>query len=231
MSPRLSNSARSERGVTLVELIVSTGLLTMMLIVVVTFFSSFSRTLNADLGSTNSATTAAVGMNEVTRIIRSGTEIPVSGQTLNLPVFIEASNENVLLYAFIDTDSVDPAPMKVRFSISGSGELTETRWASYVVNTSYWAFQNVAYSSRVVARKIIAPTGSEPYMFTFYDATGAVIATDQAGVIPAANLRSIAAVQISLKVQADASGRADAVRLQNTVGIPNLGISRVGASQ
>jgi hypothetical protein len=231
MPRKLACAARDDRGVTLVELIVSTGLLAMMLVVVVTFFSAFTRTLNVDVGSTTSMTTAAIGMNEVTRVVRSGTEIPVQGQSLNLPVFIEAGNEHVLMYAFLDTSSTDPAPIKVNFAINGGRELVETRWNSYVINTSYWAFSNTVASERVVARKIVAQAGSEPYLFTYYDAEGAIIATDGDGNIPSADLRSIAAVRVALKVQADPTGHAAPVQLENTVGIPNLGISRVGASQ
>jgi Flp pilus assembly pilin Flp len=231
MRSRLQNAARDEHGVTLVELIVASGLLAMMLVVVVTFFSAFTRTLNVDIGSTTSMTTAAIGMNEVTRVVRSGTEIPVQGQSLNLPVFIQAGNEHVLMYAFLDTSSTDPAPIKVDFAINAGRELVETRWDSYVINTSYWAFLPTAASERVIARKIVARTGSEPYLFTYYDSAGNVIATDGSGNVPSANLRSIAAVRVALKVQADPTGHADPVQLENTVGIPNLGISRVGASQ
>jgi hypothetical protein len=50
------------------------------------------------------------------------------------------------------------------------------------------------------------------------------------GGIAAANLPKIAVVEVTIKVQSDATGRADPVVMTNQVGIPNLGVSRLGLS-
>ncbi|NMR20161.1 prepilin-type N-terminal cleavage/methylation domain-containing protein [Cellulomonas fimi] len=224
-------AAQRERGLSLPELLVTMFLLGLISTMVLTLVVTVNRTFTRDRAATDSSTTAAIGMNELTRVIRSGTELRVQGQPLNDPVFVAAGNESVMLYAFIDTDeAVEPEPIKVRFSINGNRELVETRWAATPVSSGgkrYWVFPaSTTPTSRVVTRQIPPRAGSEPYLFTFLKEDGT------AWVPPASpskdQLREIVAVTLTLKVQADVTARAEPVTLANSVGIPNLGISRVG---
>ena len=48
------------------------------------------------------------------------------------------------------------------------------------------------------------------------------------GVLSDANRRLIAAVKVTMTVQTDETGEAKTATLENTVGIPNLGFSRIG---
>jgi hypothetical protein len=218
-----------DRGHTMSELVTVMFLLGVVLVIVVSVFSSFSHTFTEDRSSTNSARTANIGMNELTRVVRSGTENPVSGVTLNDPVFEFAGTEKVVLYAYLDTDSASPKPIKVQFSINANRELVETRWTSYTVSPGYFAFNTTASTSRVVARQIVAQSGTDPFLFTFYKGDGTTTLTPTgANSLTLAERRQIVAVKVFMKVQADPTARADPVTMQNTVGIPNLGVSRVG---
>jgi len=224
--------ASDERGLGLPEFVVTMLLLGLVTTMVMTLVVTINRTFTRDRAATDSATVAAIGMNELTRVIRSGTEIKVQGQTLTDPVFVSVKNEDVVLYAFLDTTSTNPKPIKVRFSINTNRELVETRWAATettVSGTRYWTFPAAAApsSTRAVARRIMPWTAGEKYLFTYLKADGSALSP-----IPASpttiELRGIVAVQLTLKVQADSTARAEPVTLQNAVGIPNLGISRVG---
>lgn len=217
----------AESGFSLIELLVTMFVLGLLSTVVVSFFVSMTTTFTRDSAATDSTNVAAIGMNEVTRVIRAGTEIPVQGQTLNNPVFVTAKNEEVTLYAYLDTDSASPTPVKIRFAVDSGRELVETRWNSYVINGSYWAFNATAASSRDIARLIKPHETGESWLFTYYLADGTILPVPGSGTFTTAQLRSIAAVKVTMTVQADLTDRAAPVTIQNTVGIPNLGISRL----
>lgn len=212
------------------ELVTVMALLGVVLVIVITVFTGFTHAFTQDRSVTTSARTANIGMNEVTRVVRSGTENPISGSTLNDPVFEFAGKEKVILYAYLDTDSASPKPVKVQFSINASRELVETRWTSYVVSSGYFAFNTTAATTRTVARKIVAQSSSDPFLFTFYKADGTTVLTpsSSSASLTLAERRQIVAVKVFMKVQADPTARGEPVTMQNTVGIPNLGVSRVG---
>ena len=220
--------ARNDAGFSLPELLVTILIFGIVSTIITTFFIGVTRSFTEDRAATDSVNIAAIGMNELTRVIRSGTEIEVQNQTLNNPVFVAASNEDVTLYAFLDTDSANPKPVKVRFYVGTDRILKETRWDSYIVNTSYWAFNATATSTKDVARLITPRVSPDLYLFTYYKADGTILPVPTTGTFTTAQLRTIASVKVTMTVQADLTGRAKPVRLENTVGIPNLGISRVG---
>lgn len=222
---RKERAASSDGGYSLPELLVAIFLLSIVTAIMVSLLSSMSRSFTREEAATDSTNTASSGMNEMTRVIRSGTELRLSGgAAANVPVFSEATANAVTLYAFIDTNSANPRPMRVRFSIDAQRRLVETRWNA--TNTaSPWAFATTPSSSRVIARQI--PTGATA-MFRYFTATGAELTPPSPGAFTETQRKSIAAVRIQLTVQADETGRAEPVELRNTVSIPNLGISRVG---
>ncbi|WAB82646.1 type II secretion system protein [Microcella daejeonensis] len=216
-----------DAGFSLPELMVTIFVMGVLSAVVVSFYVAMTGAFTEDRSATDSTSTASVGMNNLTRVIRAGTEIRVQGQTLNNPVFIEAKNEDLTLHAYLDTDSTDPRPIKVRFWINAQRELMETRWDSTRVNGSYFVFDSTPESTRVIARTVATRTGTDPWLFTYRAADGTVQPVPTTGSFTTNQLRNIASVQVRLTVQADITSRAAPVTLQSTVGIPNLGISRV----
>lgn len=219
---------RDDAGFSLPELMVTIFVMGVLSAVVVSFYVAMTGAFTEDRAASDSTTTASVGMNNLTRVIRSGTTIRVQGQSLNNPVFVEAKNEELTLHAFLDTESADPKPIKVRFWINAQRELMETRWNSSRVSGAYFVFDATPASTRVIARTVAARTGTEPWLFTYRAPDGTVQPVPTTGSFTIAQLRNIASVQVRLTVQADTSLRAAPVTLQSTVGIPNIGISRVG---
>jgi prepilin-type N-terminal cleavage/methylation domain-containing protein len=227
---RLKND---QAGMTLVELMVTIFVLGVLGTVVVTLFVNVSTTFTRDRAATDSTNVAAIGMNEITKVIRAGTTIRVAGSNLDDPVFEIADKEEMLLRSYLaDSSTGVLSPVKVELKINATTrELTERRWTSTKNTAGYWIFSTTAGASRTVARTIpviVPPLKSgQKYLFTYYDKDSVEL------VIPTGGLtldqrRAVAAVGVTVTVQADLSGRAKPVTLQNTVGIPNLGISRVG---
>ncbi|MEL4320542.1 hypothetical protein WJX64_16130 [Leifsonia sp. YIM 134122] len=227
---RLAGQVSGDKGLGVAELVVAISLLAVLMTLVVSLVVNVSRTFTREASATDSANVAALGMREVTRVIRAGTEIPVQTSVVNDPVFILAKPTEVTMYAYLDTSAASPKPIMVNFSVNATtGDLQETRWDATPVGTRFWSFATTSTWQKLVARKIIAPTGTEQTLFSYYKSDGTEMNLAAGASLTAAQLRDVAAVQVSLKVQADVTGRAAPVLLQNTVGIPNLGVSRVAS--
>jgi len=223
-----------ESGVTLIELLVATMIFGILMALIVAAFSTFSQTFTKDRVATENTNIASLGMNEVTRVIRASTSLERSGD--DLAPFVEAKPEELTLYAYIDTDSSTPQPVKIRFKVDATTrELVETRWKAKPLasGSPYWDFETASYSTKVIARKIVVPATGEQFMFTYFQINSTTLLEEKLTVpttgLSAADLKKVAVVEVWVKVQSDATGRANPVTIINRVGIPNLGISRLGA--
>jgi len=238
---RRSRLEGGDRGLSLAEMLVTMMVLSLFMIMVTSMFSSVTRTFTRDRSASDSTRIASIAMNEVTRVLRSGTEIQVAN-AVNDPVFLLATDESVVLRAYLDTDSATPRPIVARFEVTAARNLVEKRWNANPSSGPYWKFTSlptapfpVAASSwtnpayeRMIAQKITPAASGAPALFQYYDAAGLRIVPPPAGKLTDDQLKTIAAVRVTMSVQADLTDRARPVVVRNTVGIPNLGISRVG---
>jgi len=212
---------------TLIELIVAMGIFSLLLTLVVVMFTSAARGYSDQEGAVDNSRLASTAMNEVTRVVRAGTEIPNHGNAVNRPVFLHAGAERIVMHAFIDaTSATDPAPIKVEFSRNGADELVETRWKAYHVHTTYWEFQTTPTSARTIARSLLPAETATP-LFRYFDKDGTALVPPSGGSLTTTQIRNIASVQVTMRVQSDGSGRVAPVQIQNMVGLPNLGVARV----
>lgn len=230
-----------QSGLTLAEMLVTMMVLSLLMVMVVSLVTSVTRTFTRERSATDSTRSASIAMKEISRVIRAGTVIRVSNAP-STPVFLSATAESVVLRSFLDTDSASPKPIVVRFELSGTRDLVEKRWnanptsgpfwtftslpaAPYQATASYWT--NPAYV-RTIARGIMTTAASGVTLLRYYDKDGNEL-VPAAGSLSDTQLLAVAAVKVSVCTQADKTGRSAPVTLENTVGIPNLGISRVGA--
>jgi len=214
-----------DRGVTLPEMLVTMMLLAFLTALILGMVTSFSRTFSRDRAAADSTTVAAAGMKELTRVVRAGTELRLAGGgATQSPVFVEARANTLTMYAYIDTEATDSRPVKVRFAIDGARRLVETRWET-TSTADPWAFPAVGAPTRTRPIARLIPAGSPP-LFEYLDQGNEAIAIPTGG-FTTEQLREIAAVRVTLTVQADVTERADPVQINNAVGIPNRGISRV----
>ena len=220
-------AATGDQGLTLIELVVAMGISSILIALIVTMFTTTSRSVHDQEAAIDNSRLASTAMNEVTRILRAGTEIPVYGAAMNDPVFVYAGAERIVMNSFIDsTSSADPAPLRVEFSRNAANELVETRWDAYHVHGNSWAFQTTSTYARTIARSLLPPQASRP-LFVYKDKEGSVLTPASGASLTTAQIRNIASVQVTMQVQGDESGRVAPVVIQNLVGLPNLGVARV----
>lgn len=212
---------------TLIELIVAMAIFSILLALVTTMVVGTMRSYGDQRGAVENSRTASTSMNEVTRIVRAGTEIPEYAKVDNKPVFEYAGSEKLVMYSLIDAGtSVDPPPLKVQFARNATNELVETRWSAYHVYTTYWNFNSTSTYERKIARSLLPVSTAKP-TFTYYDKTGSVLTPPAGASLSVADRRSVASVLVRLRVQTNEGGRIAPVELENLVGLPNLGVARV----
>jgi Tfp pilus assembly protein PilW len=222
---RAAHLRRDQRGITLAELLVAMALTAIVATLVVSIVATASRTLSSQaLASTNSET-GALAMRELTRVIRSGASIQLTGSTAASPIVTTAGATSLTVTSYIDSVVDVPVPVRASFTVT-DGTLSEQRFAVTAVGAAF-SVAATGGTSRTLASGVTAST-AEP-LFTFYDAAGAIIPIPADGTLAETDLPRIAAVRIALAVQRDASRGATSVALDTTVGVPNLGISRVRA--
>ncbi len=216
----------SEQGITLVELIVAMFLGAIVIALVAGMYLGLSRVVQVGNTSNNSTKAASLAMTEVSAALRFATTNPIVGNQLPDPAFVSASNESVTVNSYIDASPASPQPVQVNFSLDSSRRLIETRYASHLVSGN-WVFYTTAIWSRILTGAVVAQSGSEPYLFTYLDSSNAVIVPGSNG-LTSAQYPTVAAVKVTVKLASASTGGASPVVLQNTVGLPNLGINRTG---
>lgn len=215
---------------TLTELLVAITLFAILSTLIITSVTTISQTLARNRVATDNTNVAAVGMDEITRIVRSGTSLsPVA----SYPAFVSASGEELTIFAYIDGTDTTPTPLKVQFKVNATTrDLVETRWKGTRSSSLVpWTFPTVE-STRIIARKIVTPATGEASLFTYYEIGSDLLEKKMSVPVSGlTDLGKIATVEIAVKVQTDPASRADPVTIVNRVGIPNLGISRLGVNQ
>jgi type II secretory pathway pseudopilin PulG len=214
----------AERGIGLVELLVSVVLLAIIAVMVSGLYISTTRTVSQARTLTANTREASNGMNEVARVIRAGTENPVQSQPLNDPALVAASSESVTLYAYVNLASSTQQPVKIQLSLDGSRRLVETTWASTVISPGYYGFNTTPISNRIMAGTVAPRVSGQPYLFTYVKANGAEL--EGGSGLSEADRRLIASIKVTLTLQGSSTDSRSAVTLQNTVGMPNLGLAR-----
>ncbi|MBH0008441.1 prepilin-type N-terminal cleavage/methylation domain-containing protein [Salinibacterium sp. SWN1162] len=224
---RVRRIRNDDSGVTLAELIVTIALLTMMLAMVMTIFISFTRSFTSDRSASTNTSSATVAMNELTRVIRSGTQLKTPSGTLS-PVFSEATAEKVALTAYLDTQAASPRPVKVMFEITADRTLVEKRWEATGESNGVFTFKTGTPSSeRTIVRQI---AGNGTPVFSYLKSVNVATAGAPTETLWTESdpFSKIIAVTVSMTVQTDPSGEAATATLLNTVGIPNLDVPRIG---
>lgn len=228
---RLRDLRRDERGITLAELIVAIGLLGIFATVVSALYTSSMQAMSIGRDVHGNSLQASNAMNEISRVIRAGTDNPVQNQPLNNPAFEVAMADKVRLYAYINLSGSSELPVMIELSVS-NGSLIEKRWPATQNAAGYWLFPaatSTPASTRTIASYVVpsvAAGGTQLFTFVKTDNSTIPIPTGPNGITDATALRSIAAVSIALTVRSSATDSSQQVTLQNVVGIPNLGLAR-----
>jgi type II secretory pathway pseudopilin PulG len=205
---------------------------------VANLYVSTTNAINVAQNTNQNTRSVSNAMNEVARMLRAGTDNPVPGTGIgtpppNNPAFVYARNEAVLFYAFVNLTGTAQKPIMVRFQVnSTTRRLTESIWPAIDSGNGYWTFpsESTAPQQTRTLADVIAPRTTGAWAFTYLDKTNAPIATSpptaSTGTVATAALSAITSVQVSLTTLTALGVTEHSVSLQNTVGLPNLGVNR-----
>jgi Tfp pilus assembly protein PilW len=228
----MTTTRRGDAGISLVELLVAMMLLGLIMAMVTGLFISVSKTVALGQAINDSSRVASNAANELSRVIRVGTTLSVSGTTIASPAFLSAGRESVTFYSNVDVNMATSVavrsaqPTMVRFDLNSNRQLVESRWTATAAGR-FWTFPattTTPNSTRNLGGPLTAPTGAESPLFTYFDETTPVpvqIATPASGSMSGADLKRIASVRITIKVPSpNASGNP--ATFTNTIVLPNL---------
>jgi type II secretory pathway pseudopilin PulG len=229
-----------QSGISLIEWIVAMFVFGIVITLIANLYVSTVNALGVAQNTNQNTRSATNAMNEAARMLRAGTDNPIQGTGVgtpppNDPAFAYARNESVLFYAFINLTGTAQKPIMVRLRVdSGTRKFTESIWPATDLGNGYWSFPSESttpQSTRILADAIATRGTGKPWTFTYLDATNTPIAMSSAttttGEITSATARAtIASVQVTLTVQSSLTDATHTVTLQNTVGLPNLGLNR-----
>ena len=220
-----------DAGFTLVELIVAVVILGLVLTMVGGFFITTTRIVAMTRTTSESTGTASNVLDEVSRVIRSGTDNPVLAQPLAAPAFLTATTESLTIYSYVDSyvsgSSTELRPQIVQVSLTTDRRVREKRWVPSSSASGYFVFPALTTtpaSSRIIGGPLAAtPSGGVP-LFTYLNQAGAPVVQPATGYTPD-QLRTVAAVKLTVRVSGTDAQSDNTVLLQNTVRIPNLGFT------
>ena len=233
---RLRPLRRSEAGITLVELLVAMMLLGILLSVIASLYVSALNAVSLGRTVTNNTKQVSNAMNEATRVIRAGTENPLTPPTLPAPAFVTAKKDDIIMYAFINLQSAEEQPQMIRLWVDRTtGNFRESRWAATkVTGTTRWTFPSNPCTATNVPAGCTAPIStvtlatavpaSASVIFQYFQKNGDPITTPATGLVEA-DRKLVSSVKVTLTIQASLTDSSNPVSVENTVGMPNLGFA------
>lgn len=222
-------AAKREEGIGLVELLVSMMLLGLVLVMVTGLFISTTKSVAQAQAINDSSRVAANAANELSRVIRVGDTLGVSGSQVPRPAFSFAGRESLILYSNIDVNAsasiaVRAAqPTLVQFTLTPSGrQLVESRWTATAAGR-FWTFPAVTTTPQVTRNlggPFTVPSSADTALFSYFDNKSLPIPAPATGSMSEADRKRIAAVRITVEIASPGSGRSSTVT--NTIVLANL---------
>lgn len=213
---------RQDAGLSLVELLVGMGLTTLLMILVGSMFVQLTKITTNSTTSQNTTQVASNAANTISSVL--GTATTVATSTSVTPAIVSGTRSSLTLYSYASTDALDPAPVRVAFTLDASAKLTDTRCTAKRTG-GYWTFTTCAASStRTVAMGLQAPSTTPAVnpLFTYLDASGQPIVIGT-GSLTAANLTQVASIVVEVTVITGSPTSRPTV-IRNTIVLRNLGL-------
>lgn len=232
MNPRRRRPEARERGFTLIELLVAISLMAIATTLITVMVVTVSRTFTRQEAEQYSSRVATVGMQQISRIVRGGTEVPQSSTWQPLAAFDSARTNSLTVHTYLDASTTASGPVRINLSVNAAGELIETRTLPRAVGTG-WSYVGQPSQSSVVVRDV-APAGTRvagavaPSMFTYLRADGSPFVLSSTAQLTETQRREVVAVRVSLVIQTADAAVAEPAHLVNTIALPNLNATRSG---
>lgn len=222
---RATSRARREDGLTLAELLVTVGILTVVLTVALssslTLFRSSQRVEERNLN----ADQARLGVAALSQDLRAAT--PPVGMAATQVIFPVAEPSRAVFYARVGaaagTVTVDAqptvVPIRIELARNTVDQLVETRTTPAISGTTVtYPAQNAR--TRVIAQDVRNPANRPIFRYAQVDGTDRVL-LPSTGTLSQAQRRSIRSVSIDLVVARDRGATGPAYELTTEVRIPN----------
>lgn len=224
---RAHRRQRDDRGLTAAELLVAAVITILVLLMTSSFFLSATTAVTKSRNASLDSGTATNAMIEVSRVLRSGSPNPVLNNSLPDPIFLAGTAESVTLYSYADASVTSPSPMIMQFAVDATTrQLVEKRWAATANAGGYFTFPDYTTATPTWQRTIAGPISTTPTgrppLFVYLASTGTI--TVGGTGLTLAQRNTIVSVQVTVRVNASGYVGATGVELQNTVGLPNLGL-------
>lgn len=211
--------AEPERGMTLMELLVAMSLLAIVMTLITMLVVSVSQTFTREESQHDSSGQAALGMQQLTRIIHAGIRDPREPDWKKSPVFTAAGADSMTLHSYINVARASEGPTLIRLVVQ-DGELVETHYSARR-SAGVWVYQSSPSRQHVIAREV------ESLAFTYIGSDGNPLPLTGSGVLADAQRGLVAAVRVRLAVQTSPGDSAQAAVLESVVSLPNLNLTRV----
>lgn len=218
MSP-LRSAAPRDQGLSLVELLVAMGVLSIVMVVVTNLFVTVTAATQSANSARSAVGQASNAMDELARVIRMGTPNPSAGNTTPDPAIVAGTAGSLTVISYVDSAAQTPMPTKASFSFS-SGVLQETRTAS-VASGSLAVFTG-AVSTRTLA------SGLTSVVFGYAAADGTMLTPGTSGL--SAAQRALARTVTVTVTAPNTTGRtSDPIVLTSTVLLTNSALADAAA--
>lgn len=220
---RIVPRAERERGLTLIELLVTTFLLAVTTTLLVLVFSSLSQTFSREQSQRDSTSDAALGMRQLSQVVRGGAQVP-QGTTEILPAFAAAGADSMTIHAYLDASSTPPVPSRVTLAMGSDRALVQTRYDARL-SGDRWVFDTPPQRREIVRNIVASATplgdGAVPPLFSYRLADGRTLSR----ALDDTELSQVVAVEVALVVETAPSGRAEPTQLFRTIALPNVGLT------
>jgi len=218
-------AARSEEGITLVELMVAAFLSTLIMVAMSAMFIIVAKQTVASQGTRLSTADASNIVNVVSTTIRASINNAVQGTDTPDPAIVSGTSNAVTVISYTDAGPSFQTPLQIRYRIV-SGRMTEERWKPTMVS-GYAVFPATSitpYQTRALGN-VVVNTALEP-LFRYYNAAGTELVPDPTTGLSLTQRQAAASVKFDVKVLAQNSHQV--VEVQNNVGMPNMALTQNG---
>jgi prepilin-type N-terminal cleavage/methylation domain-containing protein len=208
---------REERGFTLVELLVTMGVLSIVMALITGSAIFLQRSVRQTEQRFDDLAQARLAMDATSKWLRGAVTIE-RGDTSesDRDPFTQAMRRRVDFITSVTTgNTADDAPQRVRLEVTNQEELEERVWPGRVNANGIWT-QAGGPRSRIIARGLV---DGEP--FSFFDAEGNEITPAGEGNLTQAEREAIRYVGINIVVQQEPAVDTPAAQLNSRVALPN----------
>lgn len=210
---RLSRLLRNDDGLTLVEVLVSSFLGLLILVMLGNMFVATTRGINTAALADRNTRPASTIMTVFTRYFHAATTYPVTTQVAPLPAFSTMTSTEVVFYAYVNLQDTTATPLKVRYYLDASNNLVQETWkGSDPDNDGYYTFSATSTKS-ILGGPVASPTVDGDPLFSFVNTGGD----------PVADPATVASVVVNLELGSTSAGARGNSLLSSTIALLNVG--------